>query len=554
MRFSLQVPAFLLASLLVIVSSQENDCQMQRGTICDMDIDSVIDIESEETDNPTKASMDLYSCRNSCWKQDGCQNYTFFQHEQKFGKMTLKCIMFKTCERQSFCATCMSGPSQCQDNSGIDSGFWNPLSSSTSTPDADTNNDVEIVSESPLITTSRRSLDVELLIKVDTVEANRQPKQLEDESEEDAEEIDVDASEETEDSDEEDEEDEEYEEYEEDEEEQDDEDEDEDEYDDYEDPFNVDDGLLEDENDIEDFPEYEDEEQEAEEEDANENPDEDAETIDNGVEEPSYFHCMFGGYGPFGPINSIGHIGRIPFPLFSPIPSTFPLGFSGSFSSMVRGTLYFCSPGAVVRRQARFFQGFFPFQPQPQTASLESGKCLVYNPALGLWSPSGGEMNTYRAGGSITRMGKFMVASGGRRFPRSLNSIEVMSTRRPGRWRVLSKFTLPNATHDHCTVSLNKTALFMAGGVNQESQAYIMDLKAKTKEPVQPMKQPRSQVSFKLWTKNVDAKYQLQLFPALLHEGKNKWQRRSYRCWWQIRCQPSTFIIGVLRLGIQEMV
>jgi len=104
-------------------------------------------------------------------------------------------------------------------------------------------------------------------------------------------------------------------------------------------------------------------------------------------------------------------------------------------------------------------------------------------------------MNAYRAGGSITRLGKFIVASGGRRFPRSLNSIEVMSTRRPGKWKVLRRFSLPEATHDHCTVSLNKTAVFMAGGANQESQAWIMDFKAKSKLKVQPMKEPRSQHS-----------------------------------------------------------
>ena len=51
-------------------------------------------------------------------------------------------------------------------------------------------------------------------------------------------------------------------------------------------------------------------------------------------------------------------------------------------------------------------------------------------------------MSTYRDGGSMTKLGNFMVATGGRQFPRSLNTIEVMSTRRPGKWRMLSKFQL----------------------------------------------------------------------------------------------------------------
>jgi len=129
------------------------------------------------------------------------------------------------------------------------------------------------------------------------------------------------------------------------------------------------------------------------------------------------------------------------------------------------------------------------------TEELQSGSCVTYNAGAGEWQKAGGEMNSYRAGGSMTKLGNFMVATGGRQFPSSLRTIEVMSTRRPGKWRVLSKFQLPGGTHDHCTVAVNRTAMFMAGGVGQESQAYIIDLKAKTRQPLQAMKQPRSQHS-----------------------------------------------------------
>ena len=75
-----------------------------------------------------------------------------------------------------------------------------------------------------------------------------------------------------------------------------------------------------------------------------------------------------------------------------------------------------------------------------------------------------------------------------------LNTIEVLSTRKPGKWRSLTKFKLPNATFDHCTVSINKTALMIIGGFGQESEAAIVDLKYKTYQHLEPLKQPRRQV------------------------------------------------------------
>lgn len=55
--------------------------------------------------------------------------------------------------------------------------------------------------------------------------------------------------------------------------------------------------------------------------------------------------------------------------------------------------------------------------------------------------------------------------------------------------------TLPRPTYDHCVVALNKTAILMTGGIGQESQAILMDLKAKKWYTMSPMKQPRRQVS-----------------------------------------------------------
>lgn len=87
-----------------------------------------------------------------------------------------------------------------------------------------------------------------------------------------------------------------------------------------------------------------------------------------------------------------------------------------------------------------------------------------------------------------------MIASGGNRRARSMNSIEVLNTDAPQRWKTLSRLTLPNPTYDHCTVALNKTSLFITGGFGQESQVMVMDLKNKIVIPEEAMIHPRRQV------------------------------------------------------------
>ena len=86
------------------------------------------------------------------------------------------------------------------------------------------------------------------------------------------------------------------------------------------------------------------------------------------------------------------------------------------------------------------------------------------------------------------------MASGGNRFPAPLSSIEVLNTRKPERWKTLSKLKLPNPTYDHCTVAINKTSIFVTGGYSQESQAIMMDLARKKYTAMEAMRQPRRKV------------------------------------------------------------
>ena len=81
--------------------------------------------------------------------------------------------------------------------------------------------------------------------------------------------------------------------------------------------------------------------------------------------------------------------------------------------------MYLCSPGAATTTTTRVSSpfGFPPFFEERPTSRLESGRCSVYNTGLNIWQPFGSTMNTYRAGGSMTRMGKFIIATGKRYLP-----------------------------------------------------------------------------------------------------------------------------------------
>merc|ERR1719471_462343 len=229
--------------------------------ICQMNIESVIDIETEllQSDD-SRGNMDIDVCRKFCLEKPECKNFTFFQHEASSGnQMQHKCVLFRECDDLKFCATCTTGPSDCN--------------LTTETPK---NTPVEAVpttdSPAPSITTSRRPFKLdEHPRSSDTEERGRLPKQLEQQFDGGA------ANEE----------DDEYYDGEDD--------------DDYVDPFNVDDGLLQDENEIEDFPDEDEEEEEArqveettvtpvtddydEDEEDEGNPNDDAETIDTNEED-----------------------------------------------------------------------------------------------------------------------------------------------------------------------------------------------------------------------------------------------------------------------------
>ena len=212
----------------------------------------------------------------------------------------------------------------------------------------------------------------------------------------------------------------------------------------------------------------------------------------------TFYHCLFGGYGPSGPMAGVGHVGAVFMnnrrraPIIAPLPPSFPLGSQGVFTTIYKKTLFACSPGAAIDNPQ-----FFSFFAQGERA-FQPGQCYIYKSKNKAWEPFSSPMNSYRGGASLTRMGRFIVASGGNRFPAPLSSIEVLNTRKPERWKTLSKLKLPNPTYDHCTVAVNKTTIFITGGYNQESQAIMIDLARKKYSAMDAMIQPRRKVRLML--------------------------------------------------------
>ena len=73
----------------------------------------------------------------------------------------------------------------------------------------------------------------------------------------------------------------------------------------------------------------------------------------------TFYHCLFGGYGPAGPMAGVGHVGaafiRRRSPIIPPLPRSFPLGSQGVQATVFKKTLFVCSPGAAVEN-AQFFR------------------------------------------------------------------------------------------------------------------------------------------------------------------------------------------------------
>ena len=142
------------------------------------------------------------------------------------------------------------------------------------------------------------------------------------------------------------------------------------------------------------------------------NDTEDSDEDDGGIlktntKQMTFYHCLFGGYGPSGPISAVGHVGaafiRRNQPIIRPLPRAFPLGSQGIQATVYKKNLFVCSPGAALENP-QFFSFF-----ASGLRSFQPGQCYFYDKNSKSWKPYSSPMNSYRGGASITRMGRFIV-------------------------------------------------------------------------------------------------------------------------------------------------
>lgn len=92
-------------------------------------------------------------------------------------------------------------------------------------------------------------------------------------------------------------------------------------------------------------------------------------------------------------------------------------------------------------------------------------------------------MTSYRKGASVTKLGRYLIASGGRRQKRSLNSMEVFDPAKPkAGWRRLARLRMPTGVSEHCTVVVsgkNGKEIVITGGRARKNRAMKLNLRTK---------------------------------------------------------------------------
>lgn len=94
------------------------------------------------------------------------------------------------------------------------------------------------------------------------------------------------------------------------------------------------------------------------------------------------------------------------------LPASFPLGIEGTSASMLGRNLVVCSPGAQLVGPSALDGASFRNLNQPNQPRVIPGSCFAYSTSQLNWRPFGSPMNTFRGGSSVTRMGRFIVATG----------------------------------------------------------------------------------------------------------------------------------------------
>jgi len=184
-----------------------------------------------------------------------------------------------------------------------------------------------------------------------------------------------------------------------------------------------------------------------------------------------FFFCALGGTNDQGAVNVVDllntGLGNAAQSLtIAPLPAQALRGGSTS-SAYTNGAITTCSQGFTVLSPYGFI--------------YKPGSCYDYSLTANSWEDTGARLTSFRRGATITKLGRYLMATGGLRQKRALNTVEVFDPKRPkAGWKKLSKLKMPAAVAEHCAVTLKGRRgkeVIVTGGKGRENRVMKLDVK-----------------------------------------------------------------------------
>ena len=185
-----------------------------------------------------------------------------------------------------------------------------------------------------------------------------------------------------------------------------------------------------------------------------------------------FFFCALGGHNSGGAVSLVDLIntglGNAAQSLsLSPLPPA--VMRSGEVSSRYSspGTITTCGNGFTVL--------------SPYGYIYKPGECYDLNIRNNDWRATGAALTSFRRGATISKLGRYLIATGGVRKQKPLNTIEAFDPKTPEKgWKKLEKLSMPAAVSEHCTVTLEGRKgkeVVITGGRGRENRALKLDVK-----------------------------------------------------------------------------
>ena len=191
-----------------------------------------------------------------------------------------------------------------------------------------------------------------------------------------------------------------------------------------------------------------------------------------------FYFCLLGGVNADGPVNLVDILNTGLSQLTTPaatVISALPAALTAGETSAAYTSSGLTACGTGYTLLTPYGHSYLP------------GSCYDYSFTTSRWNDTGARLASYRKGASLSRVGKYLVAAGGRRGRRSLSSIELYDLRRPERgWRRMGRMAMPVAVAEHCTVTMRTAAtnagdkgrheVIVTGGRGRDNRAMKLDV------------------------------------------------------------------------------